>query len=944
MNNGSTWKIWDLHVHTPHSALNNQFGDPDSEATWENYVSRLEAATQDYGVVAIGVTDYFTIEGYTRLLQYKAQGRLQETFLFPNIEFRLDTVVYRENDAPSPKRLNLHVLFSPSIPPSEIQEHFLDDLEFVHEQEPFQAADKRKLKRSNLTSFGASLQEQHESFRGRSSFEIGCLNAVVSADKVKERLDARFRGRHLLVLAEETLPLLHWDSQHHGMRKHLMQMSHAVFSSNEKTCAFCLGLLHPSVSAFVEEFKSLKPCLWGSDTHAFDERFLFPDLGRFCWIKSDITWEGLRQVIFEPAERVSIQETCPEPTKSIFTVKRIEVSETAVRPSLTMAETNLSVNPNLVAIIGSRGSGKTALLDLLASCFPEGHKLRSIPTSFVYRLFIEEPPAGEADSRAIPITVSFASGETFTKEVDTDPTCLDSADVAYLTQNHFDEYSADPDKLNRHIIELVFEHFIEERRKLQDIVRNLQDIDRRIQDLNLQLEQLSLLVEQRKEPELAEQKALLGTKEDIKKQIAEIEASQGKQAAEAKDLSHDLDTLLSRDLATASATNLLKEYKVRLVAFLEDYAVSTPAVNAALRKASEGIQEGRITLLPMELTQLDQLRQIIDSDLLGLSAESSDIAVRLLTTRQRIAELQGLDKLLAERNEVLSSTSIQLEDVKRRIAETSLNEEKVASLISARTQAFADAMALTVEYRAFLQSIIEKFREASPTALENISFNAVIDLKGYAQYVEHLATKLDNRVISEADLARVLKPVYEVLRSHLEDPSDTGQFLTDSQALWSSLETLKTKSSVTICDYGNAAFRRFFKVGISLMYAGKRMIDLSMGERAIILLKVLLALGEYPLLIDQPEEHLDNRFVFDDLVPAFREAKTRRQILIATHNANLVVNTDAEQIVIADNSAGVISYTTGTLEDLTIRDAIKAILEGGDEAFKKRELRYGYMF
>ena len=98
------------------------------------------------------------------------------------------------------------------------------------------------------------------------------------------------------------------------------------------------------------------------------------------------------------------------------------------------------------------------------------------------------------------------------------------------------------------------------------------------------------------------------------------------------------------------------------------------------------------------------------------------------------------------------------------------------------------------------------------------------------------------------------------------------------------------------------------------------------------------------LLIDQPEEHLDNRFVFDDLVPAFREAKTKRQILIATHNANLVVNTDAEQIVIADNTAGVLSYKTGTLEDLAIRDAIKAILEGGDEAFKKREQRYGYLF
>jgi hypothetical protein len=189
MQKGSCWNIWDLHVHTPHSALNNQYGDPSTEKTWKNYVTRLEQASLQYGIVAIGVTDYFTIEGYTRLLSYQRKGRLRNILLIPNIEFRIDKVIYREKDATNPKRLNLHVLLSPFISPDEIQEHFLDDLDFVHEQEPFQAANTRKLKRSNLSAFGVTLQNQHEKFRGRDPFEIGCLNAVVSAEMIKQRLD-----------------------------------------------------------------------------------------------------------------------------------------------------------------------------------------------------------------------------------------------------------------------------------------------------------------------------------------------------------------------------------------------------------------------------------------------------------------------------------------------------------------------------------------------------------------------------------------------------------------------------------------------------------------------------------------------------------------------------------------------------------------------------------
>src|SRR5690606_2486855 len=98
--------------------------------------------------------------------------------------------------------------------------------------------------------------------------------------------DNRFSGKHLLVLPEPNFP--GWDGQYHATRKQLYQVAHAVFSSNPANRAFCLGKCHPSVEEFIEEFKSLKPCIWGCDSHGLEERFLKPDGERYCWIKSEV--------------------------------------------------------------------------------------------------------------------------------------------------------------------------------------------------------------------------------------------------------------------------------------------------------------------------------------------------------------------------------------------------------------------------------------------------------------------------------------------------------------------------------------------------------------------------------------------------------------------------------------------------------------------------------
>jgi energy-coupling factor transporter ATP-binding protein EcfA2 len=102
---------------------------------------------------------------------------------------------------------------------------------------------------------------------------------------------------------------------------------------------------------------------------------------------------------------------------------------------------------------------------------------------------------------------------------------------------------------------------------------------------------------------------------------------------------------------------------------------------------------------------------------------------------------------------------------------------------------------------------------------------------------------------------------------------------------------------------------------------------------------------ERPLIIDQPEENLDPQSIFEELVGEFKEAKKRRQIIIVTHNANLVVNTDADQVIVATRGAHhrdrlpEITYHSGGLENPEIRRAVCNILEGGKNAFEQRAKR-----
>lgn len=165
---GSEWRKWDFHVHTPYSLLNNQYGvNPfDSSSDFDKYVIELFTRAVNKGIAAIGITDYFMIEGYKRIrTEYldnpakmracfpddELRRKVEQIYVFPNIEFRINTFVGKGANS-----VNYHVIFSDQIPIREIEDNFLHKLTLTSD-----FGDARTLTLGNIETIGKMIKENN---------------------------------------------------------------------------------------------------------------------------------------------------------------------------------------------------------------------------------------------------------------------------------------------------------------------------------------------------------------------------------------------------------------------------------------------------------------------------------------------------------------------------------------------------------------------------------------------------------------------------------------------------------------------------------------------------------------------------------------------------------------------------------------------------------------
>jgi predicted nucleic acid-binding Zn-ribbon protein len=506
---GSEWRRWDLHVHTPASVLENNFPG------WDEYVDELEK--RGTGVAVIGVTDYSSIDGYKKLLDYKDKGKLKDfQLLIPNIEFRT------QPPTSTGRSINVHLLISPHDHDHiERIDAALAQLIWVYDDTKYPCT------RDGLIKLGRA--QDPTKFDPDAAYRFGALTFKPNYADIKNWVDgdAWLKHNSIVVVSSKSdgtggLTGGPEESGFSGVREEILRMSKAVFSANPTDRKFFLGKGADSPSEVIRKCGSLKPCIHGCDAHNLEKLFK-PDMTRYCWIKADPTFEGLRQICHEPDERVHIGETPP----TAFDASKIIDSVNLDFPAV-FASPIIKLNPGLVAVIGEKGSGKTALAELIAfAC--GAYSTSDSSTSFIQR-------AGPKIT-ATQIKVNWGDSKVSTATLSATPN-VPVPLVRYLSQDFVERLcSVDLSgaELVKEIEGVVFSHLSEadtldassfedlRRLKTATIISRRNAIGAQINELNAQLDQLQNVVDElpRKQASLDNVVADIGS---IDKQLPDIES------------------------------------------------------------------------------------------------------------------------------------------------------------------------------------------------------------------------------------------------------------------------------------------------------------------------------------------------------------------------------------------------------------------------------------
>lgn len=963
---GSRWQRWDPHLHAPGTLRNNQFGND-----WDNYLKRIDEARP--APVALGITDYFTLRGYKAVLERRKNGALQDIpLIFANIELRLTIETTQR------KGINVHLLVSPDDPHHvALMEEKLGSLSFAYRENEYFCTDDglRRLGRAHLQN--QTLPDDAALAEGAGQFKVD-LNQL-------RQLFARhewIRDNVLVAIAAgaDGLSGIAKDSQFHAQREELGRFAHIVFSATPSDRTFWLG----KHSKFVKEGQSPKPCLMGCDAHDVESVLRPPaspdEAGaepRVCWIRAEATFDGLRQTLVEPERRVHIGENPPAGPSPSDVIHLLRIKNAG------WVKTNeIALNDGLVTIIGARGSGKTALADLLASAADATD---------------DEPGTASFLAKAgtlltgLEAEIEWADGSTQSATFPGSSGLYCEPRVRYLSQKFVETLCSSSEQvdggksepLNDEIEHVVFSAIPEENRLGCGSFAELRGV--RVESCWARQEEERENIRQ-KTRLIGENNVLRGSVDTLKAKTTEAERARKALELELKGIPSKASDATAKAYAVASeklnalkatmATESRNEQSLRDLRAEADRQARSAESNWLALKTKYGqlLPESEWGLLRLRMDEravsaLEKAEALLTKRIESLrqhgqteappSANAAGIPqplglVALEAECKRLTDAMGLDQANAKKRV----------DLEQKLTTAKRNEEKAREVLKRAEGAGVVLDQLRSERGGCYQRVFESLdaeqvtlnelygplraRLGAEPRLAKLSFavERVVDLEGWAERGEQLLDLRKPPFTGKGTLAAKAKDV--LLPAWRSGTPEEVRTAMDAFARILTQPTLA--QNVTFADFGAWLFStEHIAIRYAIRYEGLDLNHLSPGTRGVVLLTLYLALDHWdrrPMVIDQPEENLDPRSVYEELVPFFVEAAKRRQIIMVTHNANLVVNTDSDQVIVAESQRTAIgqlpqvTYLAGGLEDPAIRDNVCRLLEGGKEAFSRRQKRY----
>jgi len=880
---GSEWRKWDLHIHTPAS----YDWDKKCKETVKDIIDK--AIAEKLSVIAI--TDHHTVKGIDDVV--KAVNGKDLTVL-PGVEMRTDK---------GNKGIHIIGVFNSSVTSKTIYDKLLCPLNLSEDDV------KKKGNGQICCNFEEACQKIHE---------LGGLVLLHAGNKSSsiEQLDSDVRA---------------------VLKKDLAFLVDIFEVSNEKQVDDYHKIVFPKIK---REF----PCVITSD--ACDRSKLkYKDghstevIGKsFTWIKADPTFEGLKQIIYEPRDRVRIQENNPEPLKSFYSINSLKISNGNINRNLSIENVGIPLNRNLVSVIGGKGSGKTALLDLIANCYPGKIDL-SNKNSFVNRIFDE--------GQDLLASINFLNQENFSKKLAEAKFVTDS-DIEYIPQGQIENKIGNTREFHNFLQNLIFKsdkvgnstaYF-----EYYENEKNKKEIKQKIEELNQGIFTIETQIKNENIENINRQLKLKETeKTDIQEKINSAKKLFTKEKLdEVNKLQRELSVFKDRRDKLANLNHLTKGTLEKLTE-IENLnknieIIKNLANELNLKNVTVGVIEYK--------TVKDQIENIQKKAALELSTISKSIE----QTQHKIEKLQKNKKeyiiLLNKVKEVDVAINL-LKSRQKNIVELNKSlSEKVEKRWVLYEQLISTYLLLRRKYK----ELIGVFSKDAYEILAGIEFKSslIFDFENFAKIGKDI---LDLRTVRESKGQKVsllesellkdsINAIEEIIKSESNNSKINNLTAIMKQKVY---ELLKIKKSTRTNEHlYEWLFGDYFSLNTEIYFNNIYLEKLSLGQKCTVLLKVYLAQGENTILIDQPDDNLDNEFIMNELVDAIRKAKLNRQVIIASNNANVVINSDAEQIIVAEYKNGKISYMMGAIEEPIIKEKAIHILEGGRTAFEAREKKYNF--
>lgn len=894
---GALWNKWDLHIHSPLTHQNNQFNG----ATVEQFVDRL--AQEEISLV--GITNYFYFQDNELEIIRNAVAQQGHCIsVLGNLEFRISQPNQHG------EWINIHCIFAEHLSTKEINS-VMSKLE-CHNTAPNGQkvyCCPHSIATSGLQPDSITIDYKLLINHLRSSFRFGIdyLVAVCPNGYGGFRPD-RTNGRSIATAIE------------------IEKFGQLVLGRPDDQDFFLNNLAR-------YEGAVAKPVFQCSDAHSLDgfgegvNRS--PGVGeKYSWVKAMPTFEGLRQSLIEPTSRVQLSDDFVEKTYIKPRFKSMEVGGSIFfGQPLQFERKHIPLNPNMVAVIGGRGTGKSLLLDAVKSHL--------------------QTPNGLGNERDLSI-------ENLNITVDQG----DGSEINFSTNDQNYPYL--------HVSQGDVKKFSEKPEELSDEIKRMLGIVSMNFNQVVADEITENIGRYRSFVEYWELSDSLGNRINTPEYQNEIIQQQSQ---------------LIQTLTSPQNKQLIEQYQNNL----QQINLKQRAINEL--KQVQGMISRYLTEINSSIGVLNLNANVVDK----IPVIGSDISVGNIVNN--VTRLECEIHALTNRNADIVS-SFQQQGINQDISSLLSKVTESQAAIDAAQSKLIEIKQRTGDYQTYVQrrgGLIGDYNSYLTEQKQKID-NAFSELRQPQQQWDAEQNELVADILSDIDIQGSVSFDIDNFYEGLQRCVNLGKFrstqdLATVQRLSNTFNIssikhffeLVTGQAKIVCEgspipitledffwkneyfnqggrfellnylYSPESLKNFLHVNAVFEYKGKTVKQLSVGQRGTFYVCLKLATDPFgsPFVFDQPEDDLDNDFIMNQLVPLFAKIKKYRQVIIVTHNANLVVNTDAEQIIVAKNENEVISYNAGAIEEGSVVDGtgIRAdicnILEGGSYAFEKRERKYG---